>query len=56
MNELQAILDVANSIDQPMFLATVVEVDGSAYRCPGARMLILPDEKHVGMSEGKEGI
>ena len=33
-------------------LATVVSVEGSAYRQPGARMLILADGQSVGMVSG----
>lgn len=33
-------------------LVTVVKVEGSAYRQPGARMLILPDGQSVGMISG----
>jgi xanthine dehydrogenase accessory factor len=33
-------------------LATVVHVEGSAYRRPGARMLIGPDGRHVGSISG----
>ncbi|MFK9479284.1 XdhC family protein, partial [Escherichia coli] len=33
-------------------LATVVSVEGSAYRQPGARMLILADGQSIGMVSG----
>ena len=52
MNELSAILKAAAEADQPAFLATVVDVHGSSYRRPGARMLILSPERHVGMISG----
>lgn len=38
--------------DEPAVLATVVAVRGSAYRRPGARMLICPDGSRVGMISG----
>jgi xanthine dehydrogenase accessory factor len=55
MNELASILDAwryppdrkTNAV-----LATVVHVTGSAYRRPGARMLILPDGRHIGGISG----
>lgn len=53
MNEIDSILDAwrsgraANGI-----LATVVRVQGFAYRRPGARMLILPDGSRVGSISG----
>lgn len=55
MNELDAILetchqDVAGAAHA--VLATVVHVKGSAYRRPGARMLILPDGRRVGTVSG----
>ena len=52
MNELKAILKTADLTNRPSYLATVVDVDGSAYRRPGARMLILSDGEHVGMISG----
>ncbi len=33
---------------QPLFLATVIEVTGSAYRRPGAKLLLVPDGTAVG--------
>ena len=41
MNELRRMIEAADRAAGPVFLATVVDVDGSAYRRPGARMLIL---------------
>ena len=55
MNELHAILDTwrkANHQNQDAVLATVVHVTGSAYRRPGARMLMLPDGTRVGSISG----
>jgi xanthine/CO dehydrogenase XdhC/CoxF family maturation factor len=54
MNELHAILDVWRNADlaQGAVLATVVHVTGSAYRRPGARMLILNDGRHIGGVSG----
>ncbi|MEL6105384.1 MAG: XdhC family protein [Planctomycetota bacterium] len=52
MNELRSILDAADGCDEPLFLATVVDVVGSSYRRPGTRMLILPGGKHVGTISG----
>jgi xanthine dehydrogenase accessory factor len=49
MTELQSILD---AIDVPGVLATVVNVEGSAYRQPGARMLVRADGKRVGTISG----
>ncbi|MBB4636992.1 XdhC family protein [Longimicrobium terrae] len=43
MNEVQALLDAwdaAAACGEPCAVATVVDVDGSAYRRPGARMLV----------------
>ncbi len=55
MNELEAILDAwrkAQQDNQDAVLATVVHVTGSAYRRPGARMLMLPDGTRVGSISG----
>jgi len=55
MNELHAILDnwrKAIDENQDAVLATVVHVTGSAYRRPGARMLMLPDGTRVGSISG----
>ncbi len=55
MNELHAILDVwreQQSSSRDAVLATVVHVRGSAYRRPGARMLILADGRRVGSVSG----
>ena len=55
MNELHAILDTwrkAQDENQEAVLATVVHVSGSAYRRPGARMLMLPDGTRVGSISG----
>jgi len=52
MNELERIVDAAESSDGPLYLATVVDVVGSAYRRPGTRMLILPDGQHIGTISG----
>lgn len=42
----------AHAADAPVHLATVVDVAGSAYRRPGARLLVLPDGAHVGGISG----
>lgn len=57
MHELNAILgawagEEADSRLPPAVLATVVHVQGSAYRRPGARMLILPDGRRIGSISG----
>jgi xanthine dehydrogenase accessory factor len=55
MNELQAIVDVyqkACARGERMALATVVNVEGSAYRRPGARMLITESGQTVGTISG----
>jgi xanthine dehydrogenase accessory factor len=56
MNEIQAIIDAFNSLKAAgnrCALATVVSVSGSAYRRPGARMLISDTgQTHGGISGG----
>ncbi len=55
MNELQAILDAADDAARrgvASVLATVVRVSGSAYRRPGARLLLCPDGPRVGLISG----
>lgn len=54
MNELHAILDAwrRGPTDCGGVLATVVHVTGSAYRRPGARMLVLPDGRRLGSVSG----
>jgi xanthine/CO dehydrogenase XdhC/CoxF family maturation factor len=55
MSELRAILDRLDAAAQegrPAVLATVVGVVGSAYRRPGARLLLSPDGDRVGMVSG----
>ncbi len=55
MNELHSILDAWRRLDaanRDAVLATVVHVKGSAYRRPGARMLILPDGRRIGSISG----
>ena len=55
MNELGNILDTWFSLEgenQDAVLATVVHVKGSAYRRPGARMLLVPDGRRVGSISG----
>ena len=41
-----------NMADQPCALATVIHVEGSAYRRPGARMLMTPEGQTWGMVSG----
>ncbi len=55
MNELQSIIEAYDAMAQrglQMVLATVVNVAGSAYRRPGARMLIAADGHTVGSVSG----
>ncbi|HYG38273.1 MAG TPA: XdhC family protein [Cytophagales bacterium] len=55
MKELRAICDAYRKIDftkQKAAIATVVRVIGSAYRSPGARMLITDDGRWVGSISG----
>ena len=55
MHELNAILEEWRGLeagDRSAVLATVVHVKGSAYRRPGARMLILPDGRRIGSISG----
>ena len=53
MKEIQFILDLARkSGDAPLAIATVVNVRGSAYRRPGARMLITSAGETAGMISG----
>lgn len=54
MNEIEAIVQLAREVepDEAMAMATVVEVHGSAYRRPGARMLMTQSGRTVGMISG----
>ncbi len=55
MSELRRMIEAADrALDAggAVYLATVVDVDGSAYRRPGARMLILPEGGRVGSISG----
>jgi xanthine dehydrogenase accessory factor len=55
MNELDAILSTWKAEPGEVrggVLSTVVHVKGSAYRRPGARMLILPDGRRIGTVSG----
>ena len=55
MNELQAILQAlatCQTTNEPTFLATVVNTQGSTYRRPGARMLIASKGQTVGIISG----
>lgn len=54
MKEIQAILQAWSELGHggPAVLATVVRVNGSAYRRPGARMLLLPDGRTIGTVSG----
>lgn len=55
MNELHSILHAwraAAAEERPGVLVTVVHVRGSAYRRPGARMLLLPDGRRWGSISG----
>ena len=52
MNELASILALASGSSEPLALATVVNVSGSAYRRPGARMLITASGQSAGTISG----
>jgi xanthine dehydrogenase accessory factor len=55
MHELHVILDAWRGLEasnRHAVLATVVHVTGSAYRRPGARMLILPNGQRIGSISG----
>ena len=55
MKELQSIIDASRAIEQrgvQAALATVVNVTGSTYRRPGARMLIAADGQTIGSVSG----
>ncbi|MEP6533942.1 MAG: XdhC family protein [Bryobacteraceae bacterium] len=55
MDEFDAILQMWRSLegsDRNAVLATVVHVTGSAYRRPGARMLLVPGGRRVGSISG----
>src|SRR3954466_4441732 len=53
MKELLEICDALKNLrDEPCALATVINVEGSAYRRPGARMLLTPDGASWGMVSG----
>ena len=52
MNELDLIVNSWRAGVPGGVLATVVHVKGSAYRRPGARMLILPDGQRIGSISG----
>jgi xanthine dehydrogenase accessory factor len=53
MKELLEICGVLRALDgKPCALATVISVEGSAYRRPGARMLIMPEGQTWGMISG----
>jgi len=50
INRILAALDSAAG--QPATLATLVRVEGSSYRRPGARLLVLPEGKRIGSISG----
>lgn len=55
MNEIQEIInayDIAKAKAMPCVLATVVHLEGSSYRRPGARMLVLEDGLMIGAISG----
>src|SRR5689334_22380132 len=55
MKEIQEILRALHrreNADADLALATLVKVEGSAYRHPGARMLIFPDGRRIGALSG----
>lgn len=53
MKELPAIVAALRATEAtPAVLATLVSVEGSSYRRPGARLLVLPDGRRVGSISG----
>jgi xanthine/CO dehydrogenase XdhC/CoxF family maturation factor len=52
LNDIVRAYDKAISKNRKMALATVVRVDGSSYRRPGARMLVTDDSKITGAISG----
>ncbi len=55
MKELQDIISAWKQLrerQQTAALATLVKVEGSAYRTPGARMLVTSDDKQIGTISG----
>lgn len=53
MPEITRILAALDSAaGQPAALATLVKVEGSSYRRPGARLLLLPDDARLGSISG----
>jgi len=52
MNEYRRMVDAIDATTAPAYLATVVDVAGSAYRRPGARMLMLVDGTRIGSISG----
>lgn len=52
MKELQAIVRALAAHDAESVLATLVTVEGSSYRRPGARLLVLPDGTRLGSISG----
>ncbi len=55
MNNLRQIIasiELLKADDRPAIVATVVEVSGSSYRRPGARLVLMPDNQRYGMISG----
>ncbi len=53
MSELPLIVEaLLRERAEPAVLATLVAVEGSSYRRPGARLLLLPDGSHLGSISG----
>lgn len=52
MKELREILAGIDEAEGPAVLATVVDVKGSSYRLPGAKMLVFGDGRFVGTVSG----
>ena len=53
MSEISRILAALDTaVGQPAALATLVKVEGSSYRRPGARLLLLPDDTRLGSISG----
>lgn len=52
MNDTLGVLRALLSLDAPSVLATLVQVEGSTYRRPGARLLLGPDGPIIGAVSG----
>ncbi|MGE5609242.1 MAG: XdhC family protein [Bacillota bacterium] len=55
MKEMQAVVDAiaaARNADRPLILATLIGFEGSSYRLPGARMLLMGEGDRIGSISG----